>query len=98
MTVSGVSRYRGGTIDDVAPLAGKLKAIYLTYGVVYRLSQFQTGPDVGDWLVVVQYADEAAYEKVQLALAHDTHCQQVFAEIAKFARRVSREMVLDLDL
>src|SRR3954471_4454320 len=51
MTVSGISHYRGGTIDEVAPLAKKLKAVYLKHGVVYRLSRFQTGPNVGDWFV-----------------------------------------------
>jgi hypothetical protein len=98
MTVSGVSLYRGGTIDEVAPLAKKLKAIYLKYGVIYRLSRFQTGSNVGDWLVVVQYADQAAYEKAQAAIAQDPECQQVFVEIAQFAKRISREMVIDLDL
>jgi hypothetical protein len=98
MTISGVSHYRGGTIDEVAPLAIKLKAIYLKYGVVYRLSRFQTGPNVGDWLVVVQYADQAAYEKAQTAITQDPECQQTFVEIAKYANRIIREMVLDLDL
>ena len=42
--MSGISHYRGGTIDEVAPLAKKLKAVYLKHGVVYRLSRFQTGP------------------------------------------------------
>ena len=98
MTISGVSQYRGGTIDEVAPLAKKLKAIYLNCGVVYRLGRFQTGPNVGDWFVVVQYADQAAYEKAQAAIAQDCECQQVFVEIAQFAKRISREMVVDLDL
>ena len=98
MTVSGISHYRGGTIDEVAPLARKLKAIYLKHGVAYRLSRFQTGPNIGDWFVVVQYADQTAYEKAQAAIAEDPECQQTFAEIAKFAKRISREMVIDLDL
>jgi len=46
MTVSAVSHYRGGTIDVVAPLAKTLKAVYLKYGVAYRLSRFETGPNV----------------------------------------------------
>jgi hypothetical protein len=79
-------------------LAKKLKAIDLKYGVVYRLSRFQTGPNVGDWFVVVQYADQAAYEKAQAAIAQDSECQQLFVEIAQFAKRISREMVVDLDL
>ena len=76
MTISGVSHYRGGTIDEVAPLANRLKAVYLKHGVNYRLSQFQTGPNVGDWLVVVQYADQTAYENVQAAIAQDPNANR----------------------
>jgi hypothetical protein len=98
MKVSAISHYRGGTIDVVAPLARKLKAAYLKHGIAYRLSRFETGPNVGDWFVVVQYADQAAYETAQAAVAQDPECQQAFAEIAKFATRISRELVIDLDL
>ncbi|MBV9202323.1 MAG: hypothetical protein JOY83_21840 [Alphaproteobacteria bacterium] len=98
MTLSAISRYRGGAIDEVAPLARTLKGIYLKYGVGYRLSRFQTGPNEGEWLVIVTYADATAYEKAQALLAQDLECQQVFIEIAKFAKRISREMVVDLDL
>ena len=97
MTISAISHYRGGTIDEVAPLAKTLKAYYLKHGVAYRLSRFEIGPNVGDWLVVVQY-DQTAHEKLQAAIAQDPECQQTFAEIAKFAKRISREMVIDLDL
>ena len=96
MTVSSISHYRGGTIDVVAPVAKKLKAAYLKHGIAYRLSRFETGPNVGDWLVVVQY-DQTAHEKLQAAIAQDPECQQAFAEIAKFAKRISQEMVIDLD-
>ena len=98
MTMSAVSHYRGGTIDVVAPVAKSLKAAYLKHGIAYRLSRFQTGPNGGDWFVVVTYADQTAYEKAQAAIAQDPECQQAFAEIAKFATRISRELVTDLDL
>ena len=98
MTISAISHYRGGSIDEIVPLAKTLKAYYLRHGVAYRLSRFQTGPNAGDWFVVVQYADQMAYEKAQAAFAKDPECQQTFAEIAKFAKRISREMVVDLDL
>ena len=98
MTLSAISHYRGGAIDEVAPLAQTLKAIYLKYGVGYRLSCFQTGPIEGDWVAIVTYADAAAYEKVQTLFSEDEELQQVFIEIAKFAKRISREMVIDLDL
>jgi hypothetical protein len=97
MTMSAVSHYRGGTIDEVTPVAKKLKAAYLKLGIAYRLSRFETGPNVGDWLVVVQY-DQTAGEKLQTAIEQDPECQQAFAEIAKFAKRISRELVFDLDL
>ena len=98
MTLSAISHYRGGAIDAVVPLAQSLKAIYLKYGVGYRLSRFQTGPNEGDWFVIVTYADETAYEKAQAIFSQDTELQRVFVEIANFAKRISRERVIDLDL
>jgi hypothetical protein len=98
MTISAVSHYRGGSIDVVTPIAKALKAAYLKHGVAYRLSRFETGPNVGDWLVIVTCADQAAYERATVAIAQDPECQQAFFEIAKFAKRVSREIVIDLDL
>jgi hypothetical protein len=98
MTLSAISHYRGGSLDDVTPLAKALKAIYLKYGVTYRLSRFQTGPNTGDWLVIVQYADSNAYEKAQTMFAQDPEYQQVITDIAKIARRINRELVADLDL
>jgi hypothetical protein len=98
MTISGVSHYRGGTIDEVLPLARALKAIYQKYGVGYRLSHVQDGPNAGDWLVVATYADRAAFEKCETLFAQDTEIQQVFTAISRHARRVSREMVVDLDI
>lgn len=98
MTLSAISHYRGGAIDEVTPLAETLKAIYQKYGVGYRLSRFQTGAHQGDWLVIVTYADAAAYEKAQGLFPQDTDLQEVFRQIAKFAIRLSREMVIDLEL
>jgi hypothetical protein len=79
-------------------LAQSLKAIYLKYGVGYRLSRFQTGSNEGDWFVILTYSDAAAYEKAQALFPQDSELQQIFIEIAKFATRISREMVIDLDL
>ena len=42
------------------------------------------------------YADAAAYEKAQALFSQDPELQKVFIEIAKFAKRISREMVVDL--
>jgi hypothetical protein len=98
MSISAVSHYRGGTIDRVTPLAKRQKAVLLKYGVLYRLSRFETGPNAGDWLVIVQYPDRAAYDKAQENFAQDPEYKQVATEIAEFATRISRELVIDLDL
>ena len=98
MTVSAISHYRGGAMDEVVPLSRSLKAIYRKYGLGYRLSRFQDGPNEGDWLVVVTYADASAYDKAQALFPHDQELQGIFIAIAKFAKRISREMVIDLDL
>jgi hypothetical protein len=98
MSLSAISHYRGGTIAQVVPLAQSLKAIYRKYGVDYRLSRFDTGPNEGDWFVTVTYADAAAYEKAQALFPLDENLQRLFREIAKFAKRISRETVTDLDL
>lgn len=97
MTVSAISHYRGGTIDVVTPVARALKAAYRKHGVDYRLSRLETGPNAGDWLVIVT-CDEAIQEQARAAIDKDPECQRIFAEIAKFATRISREMLLDLDL
>jgi hypothetical protein len=65
MPVSAISLYRGGTVENVTPLAKKMKAVLLKYGVAYQVSRFQTGQNVGEWMVVVQYADWMAYAKAQ---------------------------------
>jgi hypothetical protein len=98
MTLSAVSHYRGGTLEDVAPASATLKAAYARYGIGYQLSRFETGPNAGDWLVIVRYANEQAYAQAQTAIAQDAACQQAFVDIARYAVRVSRELVTDIDL
>lgn len=83
MTLSAISHYRGGSIDDVTPLAKTLKAIYLKYGVGYRLSCFQTGPNAGDWFVIVQYANSTAHEKAQTMFTQDPEYQQVITDLQR---------------
>src|ERR1041385_105840 len=97
MTISAVSYYRGGTVDVVTPLAKALKAAYVKHGVGYRLSRFETGPNAGDWLVITT-CEESIQDATKAAIDKDPEFQRIFAEIAKFATRMSREMVLDLDL
>jgi hypothetical protein len=98
MPVSAISFYRGGTIEDVTPLAKRMKAVLIKYGVAYQVSRFQTGQNVGEWMVVVQYSDWIAYAKAQDSFAHDPEHRQVVTEISKIVTLIRRELVVDLDL
>ena len=98
MSVSAVSFYRGGTVEDVTPLAKKMREVLRKYDVSYQVSRFKTCQDLGDWMVVVRYADWATYEKVLDLLGGDPEHRQVVAEISKLATFVNRQLVVDLDL
>ncbi|HUK07110.1 MAG TPA: hypothetical protein VLX09_04505 [Stellaceae bacterium] len=98
MPVSAISRYRGGTVETVIPLAKRMKAVLQKHGVAYRVSRFQTGQDVGQWMVVVQYASWNAYAKAQDSFAKDTEHEKAVAEISEVVTLISRELVVDLDL
>ena len=98
MTVSVIGFYRGGKVEDVTPLARRMKAILLRHGVDYQVNRFQTGENVGDWLVIVRYADWMAYAKAQTSIAHDAEHRQLVTEISEAVTLIRRELVEDLDL
>ena len=96
MTITSISRYRGGTEDEVLPLARSLKAIYAGYGVGYRLGRVEGEANAGDWVVSVTYADAAAMAAAVERFAQDQALQDVFHAIARFAQRMSRDVVLEV--
>jgi hypothetical protein len=98
MSVSAISFYRGGTVENVTPLAKRMKTALLKYGVSYQLSRFQTGQNVGEWVVVVRYADWAAYAKAQDAFVHDPEHRQVVTEISELVTLIRRDLAVDLEL
>lgn len=68
-------------------------AVLPKHGVAYRLGPFQTGQRVGEWMVVVQYADWMAYAKAQDSFAQDPEHGIVVSEIAKIVTLIGRELV-----
>jgi hypothetical protein len=83
----------------VTPLAKKMNPVLLKHGVLaYRVSRFQTGQNVGEWMVVVQYADWMAYANAQDSFAQDPEHKKVVTEISTIVTLISRELVVDLDL
>ena len=98
MTVSAVSFYRGGTVEDVTPLAKRMKAILFKYGITYQVSRIQTDQPIGEWMVVVQYANETAYAKALEDFSHDPDHRQVVRDISKIVTLIRRDLVVELDL
>ena len=99
MSVTVMTRYKGGTPDEVTPLAKKVKAIHQKHGAeLYRVGRFRTGPNVGEWLVVVRYADWNAHAKAQDGLAKDGDYQKIIGQVAKIATVTSRNFVVGLDI
>ena len=98
MTVSAVSFYRGGTVEDVTPLAKRMKAILFKYGITYQVSRVQTDQPIGEWMVVVQYANETAYAKALEDFSHDPDHRQVVRDISKIVTLIRRDLVVELDL
>ena len=49
------------------------------------------------WLLC-RYADWTAYEKAQESFAQDPEYQRTVTEIAKIAKRITRELVIDIAL
>jgi len=75
-----------------------MKALLLKSGVTYQLSRLQTGQNVGEWMVIVRYADWMAYAKAQDSFAHDPEHRQVVTEISDIVTLIRRELAVDLDL
>ncbi len=98
MPVSAISFYKGGTVEDVTPLASRMKAVLRKYGIDYQLSRLQTGQNVGEWLVVVRYADWTAFARAQDGFGDDPDHRQVITEISRHVTLMRRELAVDLDL
>lgn len=98
MTITAMSIYRCATPDTLKPLAQNQHDILRRHGVLaYRVSRFETGNNVGLWMVTVTYPDWAAYATIRDSLAADPDYTQNLSEIGKIAQILSRDLLGDLD-
>jgi hypothetical protein len=98
MSISAISHHRGGTNDDVISLATRMRAVLLNYAWIIGWGALRQVQMLGGWLTIVRYPDRATYGKAQESFTQDPDYQQTVTEIARFATRSSRELVIDLDL
>ena len=57
-----------------------------------RLAAFKQAKNVGEWMVVVQYADWMAYAKAQDIFAQGPEHRQVVTVISKIVTLIRREL------
>lgn len=100
MTITVVTRWTTPNVAESTKIAKKAKAVWMKHGAVdARLNQIHTGPNTGEWLFVVAFADWAAYAKATAAAAQDAdHLKNVAANIKVGAKMHEREFLVGTDI
>ena len=51
MTISTLTRWKGGTADDMVSVTASAREVMMLHGAeAVSLSRFHTGPYIGEWL------------------------------------------------
>lgn len=98
MTITAVTRWKGGEASAMADAARKARPILAKYGTECLLGRLHTGSAVGDWLFVTRYADWTAYAKCQDGMAADAEWQALLARVRGMAQQMDRDIVVGVDL
>ena len=99
MTVTTFTRWKGGKPDDMVNAAKTARSHIMKHGAeMVRLSRFQTGQFVGEWLVVVRYADWTSYGKAQDGLAKDAGYQKLLGQVSGMAELTGRNVLVGFDI
>src|SRR5262245_28937974 len=98
MTVTVVSRYAVADLKATLKATRDAKALFLKHGAQdFRLSQIFTGPQAGQYIVSVVYADLAAFAKVRTSV--DAELKPLVEKNAKLGSILQeREILISVDL
>ena len=100
MTVTVVTRWTTPNIPGSTEIAKRFKAAWAKLGALdVRLSQIFTGPQTGQWLFVLIFADMAAYAKASAGATANADMQKLFAENVKIGAVMhEREILVGIDI
>ena len=99
MSVSVVTYRKGGTREAVTAAAQKLKAYAEKHGAGQLVvNSVIAGSDVGQWALVVTFADWEAFGKSMKSASNDPEFAQVISGLDAAAELVSRRIVTSVDL
>ena len=69
MSVTSVTRFNGGNRDAFMAAAKKAKAIFENVGGEFQVGQLYSGPDIGQWVATIRFADWEDYGAAMKALS-----------------------------
>ena len=100
MTVSVVTRWTTSNVPASTDVAKRSKAIWMKHGALdVRLNQIFTGPNTGEWLYIVAFADMAAYARASAAVMGSEDMQKLMAEQVKNGAVMhERELLVGTDI
>ena len=99
MSVSQLTRFKGGKPADMAKAAKQAKAIWMKHGAEYVVfSRFHTGAWTGEWLFVVRCGDWATFGKAQDGVAKDPAFQKLLTHVLSMAEVTGRNITVGVDI
>jgi hypothetical protein len=100
MAITILTRWKTPNVSASTEVAKRAKAMWKRHGALdVRLSQIYTGPQTGQYIFVVVFADMVAYAKAQSNAATDNELQQLNAENTTIgAAMQEREILVGIDI
>jgi hypothetical protein len=100
MSVTSLSRWSGGTLEQIAANVKTATAIQQKLGAeTVRVGQIYTGPHAGQYVVAVRYPNWESYGKAQQALASSAEYSKLHAKITSEGSRLeSRTLIAGIDV
>jgi hypothetical protein len=99
MTVSVVTIRKAATSDAIIAAAKKSKPVWDKHGAEsYALNFIATGPDPGQWSIVIRFANWESFGKVMQSAVADPAFTEAQAAIDASSELVSRRLLASVDL
>lgn len=99
MTISTLTRWKGGTADDMVSVTASAREVMMLHGAeAVSLSRFHTGPYIGEWLITARYPDWTTYGRAQDSLALDPSYQDLFGRVMGFSELTGRNLIVGYEI
>lgn len=98
MTINLVTYRKGGKPAEMAAAAKRLKAFALKRGAEgLQLSTVIAGPDAGQWVLVLGFANWESYGRAMAGMVGDPEFEATLAQLEAAGETVSRRLLTGID-